>query len=501
MTEFYDASNGAILGSGISGSVRICTHLKTNTRYALKTLSKNVLQKDRLQLLREEIRIMAQLDHPNILRIHECFENAENIYLILELCTGGDLLKRINEEKHSHYDEKKACELVKSMLHAVRYCHEHGIVHRDLKLENFLFENKSSDAILKLIDFGFSQHFESNEILTRDVGSPVYVAPEVLEKRYDEKCDIWSLGVITYILLCGKPPFYGKNNSEILHAVKYSKLIFDMKYFQHISTEAIDFITKCLIRDYKKRPSATELCNHIWFSTQLNNNNNINSNIQISIQNNSSKSSLSSSVTSSKSQREYSNSMISSSSSKSNTATTISSDIIHRLQNFSKRNAFTKICLEVIAHTLTPEQLHSLREEFLKFDLNGSGEITISEMKNIMHMHEDISEEDIEHLFTDMDIEHTGKIHYHEFIAAAITEKEITEINLKIAFDMLSKHRDYIVLDDIVELLGRDVTDEVLEKMMKGSHIDPTHRITYPEVIGIHFTVGANIYIYIYIYI
>ena len=112
------------------------------------------MKTDALNKLRQEIRIMAKLDHPNILRLHECFEDAKQIHLVLELCTGGELLERLHQQAGHHYTEKVACQFIKTMVSAVRYCHENGIVHRDLKLENFLFENCNPDAQLKLIDFG-----------------------------------------------------------------------------------------------------------------------------------------------------------------------------------------------------------------------------------------------------------------------------------------------------------------------------------------------------------
>ena len=206
INDFYDISWNQVLGTGASGSVRKCIHRATGVVYALKTLDKKLVKVDKLETLRQEIRIMAQLDHPNILRLHEYFENQESIFLVLELCTGGELLDRLQRQAEHHYTERTACELVHTMLSAVRYCHEHNIVHRDLKLENFLFESMSPDAELKLIDFGLSQHFEPFEVLHNPVGTAYYVAPEVLEKCYDAKCDVWSIGVIAYMLLSGTPP-------------------------------------------------------------------------------------------------------------------------------------------------------------------------------------------------------------------------------------------------------------------------------------------------------
>jgi calcium-dependent protein kinase len=159
----------------MSGSVRVCTHKKTKTKYALKSLSKKLVQPSKLIELRDEIRTMALLDHPNILRLHECFETEGHIHLILDLCRGGDLLKRLNQQPSIHFPESTTCRLVNKVVSAVRYCHQHHIVHRDIKLENFLFDTESYDAELKLCDFGFSQYYHEDEVLERDVGSPIYV--------------------------------------------------------------------------------------------------------------------------------------------------------------------------------------------------------------------------------------------------------------------------------------------------------------------------------------
>lgn len=179
---------------------------------------------------------MMKLDHPNILRLIDYFEDPKYVYLVLELCTGGELFDRIIQNKF--YNEEDARMIFRQIMSALQYCHSNGVVHRDLKPENFIMISPKDPFTLKIIDFGLSRTFNNDRVLrempsddgnrrrkTRAVlktkaGTPFYIAPEVLTGNYSEKCDVWSVGVILYILLCGYPPFYGESNKQILDAVK-----------------------------------------------------------------------------------------------------------------------------------------------------------------------------------------------------------------------------------------------------------------------------------------
>lgn len=167
---------------------------------------------------------MRALDHPNVIKLYENFEDSRNVYLVMELCEGGELFDRIIEK--GHFSEKQARTVFKNIVSAVAHCHANKICHRDLKPENFLLLNKRDDSPVIVIDFGLSHIFhqakpeEKKKSMHTKAGTPYYIAPEVLIGRYDESCDVWSLGVILYILLSGLPPFYGRNDAEILEMVK-----------------------------------------------------------------------------------------------------------------------------------------------------------------------------------------------------------------------------------------------------------------------------------------
>jgi calcium-dependent protein kinase len=269
--EVYDGvHDGHVLGSGISGMVRLITHRSTKVQYAVKCLDLSLVETEEgLQQLREEIYIMCQLDHPNIVRLEEVYESHSEIYLVQELCIGGELFDRLDEQPDYHYNEAQCARLVKQMLCSVRYIHSKGIIHRDLKLENFLFSSTEPDSELKMIDFGLSKHFKFGEVQHEAVGTPYTVAPEVIRGSYDERCDVWALGVITFLLLSGDPPFGGCGGPEPLLTVREN--IINGRYafepedvWEHVSSEARDFIKKLLVTDPNRRPTAREVQRSTW---------------------------------------------------------------------------------------------------------------------------------------------------------------------------------------------------------------------------------------------
>jgi len=172
-----------------------------------------------------EINLMIQMDHPNVIKLYEVFEDKRYIYLIMEECSGGELFDRIYEriEKEKLFTEREAAKIFKQLMNAICHCHSNNICHRDLKPENLLFLNKTDDD-LKVIDFGLSRIFgEKDHTMKTKVGTAYYVSPEILLGEYDEKCDIWSCGVILYILLCGIPPFNGKSDNDIYRQISKKK--------------------------------------------------------------------------------------------------------------------------------------------------------------------------------------------------------------------------------------------------------------------------------------
>ena len=268
--DFYVIDEDEILGEGTSAVVRRGIKKETGEAFAIKIIDKSALGEQEKESLQNELKIMGIVDHPNIVRIYEYYDCHGVIFIVMELMSGGELFDHIVEVEH--YTEQKAAEVFRPIVDAVRYCHSLGIVHRDLKPENLLYTTKNDDAILKVSDFGYAKFLipKSGEHLSTACGSPSYIAPEIVGgKGYDNKVDCWSLGVILYVMLCGFPPFYAEENSELFTLICSGKFEFHSPYWDTISDSAKDLIKKLLIVQPEKRLSTDEILNHPWL-TQAN---------------------------------------------------------------------------------------------------------------------------------------------------------------------------------------------------------------------------------------
>jgi len=212
---------------------------------------------------------MCELDHPNVVSLEEVYETSTRVCLVEELCAGGELFDRLEMQPLYRYSEEQCVNIVRQIATAVAYLHSKGIVHRDLKLENFLFESTAKDSQLKIIDFGLSKHFAFDEAQHDTVGTPYTVAPEVIRGKYDAKCDVWGVGVIAYMLLCGDPPFGGcggpEEPSEIRDNILEGRVVFGPDpIWDSVSGDAKDFIRSLLVTDQSVRPTSVECLHLPW---------------------------------------------------------------------------------------------------------------------------------------------------------------------------------------------------------------------------------------------
>ena len=252
------------IGSGAFSRVFQCQHKGSKMIRCVKQIPKEDATTEEEDSIMREVEILKEADHPHILKIYEYYQDVQHFYIVAELLEGGELFDEIINSVH--LDERKAASLMEQVLSAVSYLHKHNIIHRDIKPENIVFERKSADANVKLIDFGTSKRIRERERLKAKLGTCYYVAPEVLMKSYEKKCDIWSCGVIMYILLCGYPPFNGFNNDTIFAKILKGAFDFPKEEWDGISESAKNLVRRMLTFDPSARPSAEELLQDPWFN-------------------------------------------------------------------------------------------------------------------------------------------------------------------------------------------------------------------------------------------
>ncbi len=375
-----------------SGGFSRCLEVKNKTTgllFACKELPKKKLS-DYEGLMRE-VNLMIKLDHPNIIKLYEVYENEKYIYLIMELCTGGELFDRITEntENGIQFTEKEAADLFKQMMSAINYCHKNGIVHRDLKPENLLYLNKDKNSPIKVIDFGMSKRFDSKHFMSEKVGTAYYISPEVLQGKYDEKCDIWSAGVILYIIICGYPCFNGEDDDEIFEAIQKGKIAFPSPEWDDISDDVKNLIKKMCCKP-SDRLTAEQVLKEIWVKDNA-----------------------------------------------PNAGKTLLPLNAEPFKNYSKSNKLRKAVLTYIASRLSEEEIKKIKAIFQSIDVDNDGKLSLEEMKKAVSLADGIKMENIEELFKSIDTDNSGNIEYTEFISASI-EKNVylNKEKLKDAFKL-----------------------------------------------------------------
>lgn len=267
VTDVYDFTKK--LGSGAFSIVHEGINKKNGEKVAIKVVKKAVLKGDDIITLKREVENLSKLDHPNILKLYDVFESSDEFYLIMELVQGKELFDKIIEK--GNYSERDASVIIRQIVAAIEYLHSQGIAHRDLKPENLLTSGEGEKEIVKVADFGLSKDFGEDRLKT-SCGSPGYVAPEVLtiDAPYDKAVDMWSIGVILYILLCGYPPFFAETDPELFKLIMEVNYNFDGDEWDDVSETAKDLIRKLLTKDPAVRMTASEMANHPWVKGETN---------------------------------------------------------------------------------------------------------------------------------------------------------------------------------------------------------------------------------------
>ncbi|KAH9797842.1 calcium-dependent protein kinase 21 [Citrus sinensis] len=330
--QFYTL--GKELGRGQFGITYLCTENSTGNSYACKSiLKRKLVNKQDREDIKREIQIMQHLSgQQNIVEFRGAYEDRQSVHLVMELCSGGELFDKIIAQ--GHYTEKAAAALCRAIVNVVHHCHFMGVMHRDLKPENFLLSNKDGGAMLKATDFGLSVFIDEGKVYRDIVGSAYYVAPEVLRRSYGKEIDVWSAGVILYILLSGVPPFWAETEKGIFDAILKGGVDFESEPWLLISDSAKDLVRKMLIQDPKKRITSAEVLEHPWM-------------------------------------REGGEA----------SDKPIGSAVLSRMKQFRAMNKLKKMALKVIAEALSEEEIKGLKTMFANMDTDKSGTITYEELK------------------------------------------------------------------------------------------------------------------------
>ncbi|GBF87688.1 calcium-dependent kinase [Raphidocelis subcapitata] len=425
------------IGKGAFGVVRLARCRATGEPVAVKSISKaKLVCKEDVKDVQAEVAIMNLVGgHAHVVTLLSTHEDKDYVHIAMELCAGGELFDSIVEA--GNFSEKKAAGVFRRMVEVVNHCHELGVVHRDLKPENFLLTNKGPDGELKLTDFGLGVFFKPGERFRDLVGSPYYVAPEVLRKNYSHQADMWSLGVILYILLSGLPPFWGDTEDQIFKMVLKGQLDFKSEPWPRISDAAKDCVRRLLDMDAGRRASAEQILKHDWL---------VKEGVALDI--------------------------------------SLDSVVLKRMRQFAQMNKLKKMALMVVGQSLAPDELAGLQELFKSIDADGSGTITVEEMKKALSAwgHK-ISEVELQSLMAIADVDGDGLIDYNEFVAATmhLSKLEKEEL-LQKAFKQLDRDGSgTISLDELSDALRRFGIYDDAKELLASADTNQDGMIDYAE--------------------
>ena len=328
----------SLIGSGSFGKVRLFVERECKSfKYAIKTIKKDFFNQYHIKSLKNEIEILRSLDHPNIVKYFETYEDEKYLHIVMEYIPGDNLFKVLTEKLSHKLTERQISQIMTCLLKAVLFLHHNGIIHRDLKPENIVFSDTRNYKSLKLIDFGLSIQQNAKKEKRR-VGTPYYMAPEMIFGNFVKASDIWSIGVIMYIMVTGKQPFWGKNKDEVLNKVKNGR--YDMKslYYSKCSNSVKDLIKKMLVTEPEKRMTVEACLEHSWFK-QFENDKYIN--------------------------------------------LAFSEEIVDSLRQFQNQNLLQKEIRFYLAKLFSDKEVTKLKKAFTAVDKDNSGEIEYEEIPKI----------------------------------------------------------------------------------------------------------------------
>jgi serine/threonine protein kinase len=423
-----------VLGSGYNGDVRMATSKeRPEHKFAVKGFDfSNVTAANRVQL-ESEIEVFLSMDHPHIARLVDVYEKDQHMDAIMECMEGGELLDRVREQKR--FSERETAETVWQMLLALNYIHCHGMIHCDLKLENFMYDFKGSNH-LKLIDFGFSKNCDKQAELRRKAcGTLSYTAPEVLDWTYTQQCDQWSLGVIVFVLLGGYMPFSGSEQDQIKN-ISHGNYVFKQERWATISDEAKNFTMSLLQVDPKKR-----LTSNSAFAEPFIVNRHFDENVMVD------------------------------------------KGIIGALRDYGHQSKFRRCCMTMMAWSLSMEERSKVEDYFLALDSSHAGAISYEDLRKVMVDKYHFPANEAKRAFNALDSSHHQEIHYSDFLAAMINKR--VDMNDELIHEAFRKFdvddSGYITADNLKEVLGEKFEGQKVCELLNEADTKHLGRLSYHE--------------------
>lgn len=421
------------IGSGAFAEVYIGKHKRTGDIRAIKVFDKSQISDEeiRSRAVFDEVEILKSLDHPNILKVYEYFEDDKNYYIVMEFCEGGDIFDKI--DRCGKVTEKYAAKVMKYLLIGINYLHSKQVVHRDIKPENILITNKASfkDMSIKIIDFNVAT-IKYDRTLKGVTGTTDYMAPEVFSGVYNERCDIWSCGVVLYLMVSGQLPFPSPSDEEAEKAIKTQKLTFPSPLFDSISPSCKDFLSKLLHKNPRSRPSASEALNHPWLSL-------CNDTID----------------------------------------KRLVSSTLKRMQSNSTTSKLKEVFTTFIVSQISKSSsLKKFEQIFLAMDSDKNGVITYDELVQIfsLEMKKEQAEQKAAKMLSAVDNDGNGEIQFTEFLRVAVDhETLLSKENLRKAFCYFDKDgSDAIEKEELCEWLnaGGLIPDDIVQELMQEADVN-----------------------------